>query len=173
MCPLSIIRCALSPFVHVFTLQGVFFSLSNVCTLSIVSTVCTVHCALCPLVQVFIACFVFSLSCVSVVCVMCSGIQVVVVCVFPSCAVCPGVFLCVFRMLFCYCMCVCAACEKQSFFPLQEIYIKKCIFLKNNYCFSCVYGKKAVPLQCENEGDAPLSKRARIRHKSQHIQIVL
>lgn len=62
MCQLSIIRCALFPFVHVFTLLGVFFSLS---------TVCTVHCALCPGVYVAMCshCFVFSLSCVSVVCV--------------------------------------------------------------------------------------------------------
>lgn len=44
MCPLSIIRCALSPFVHVFTLPGVYVAMCS-------------HC------------FVFSLSCVSVVCV--------------------------------------------------------------------------------------------------------
>lgn len=85
MCQLSIIRCALFPFVHVFTLLGVFFSLSNVCTLSIVCTVCAVHCvqvSRCPGVYVAMCshCFVFSLSCVSVVCVMYSGVQVVVVC---------------------------------------------------------------------------------------------
>ena len=107
----------------------------------------------CPGVYVAMCyhCFVFSLSCVSVVCVMCSGVQVVVVCCdsvegvvcvlhVVLCGLCPP------DVLFCYCMCACAACKKRGFFSLQEIYIKKCIFLKNNRCFSCVYEKKAVPL---------------------------
>lgn len=132
------VRCALSPLfvsslVHVSV--HVFISLSCVIFPCPMCAPCP-SCPLCALCTVStcsgIHCFVFSLCCVSVVCVMCSGVQVVVVC----CDSVEGV-VCVLHVVivcsgccFCYCMCVCAACEKRSFFPLQEIYIKKCIFFE-------------------------------------------
>ena len=104
-------------------------------------------CPSCPLVQVFIALLWFSLSCVSVVCVMYSGVQGVVVCCdsvegvvcvlhVVLCGLCPP------ELLFCYCMCACAACEKRGFHPAKNIYKKSAIFLKIIVVFLAYMKKK-------------------------------
>ena len=141
LCVSSLVHVSVRVFI---SLSCVFFSLSTVSTLSTLSIVCTV--SRCP--GVYVALCFRCLVCLLDVC----PVMILFLCVCcvlwfrGGCWLCAARCYCVFRMLFCYCMCVCAACEKRGFSPLQEIYIKKCIFLKNNYCFSCVYEKKAVPL---------------------------
>ena len=77
MCFLLCVSSPVHVSVRVFiSLSCVFFSLSNVSTLSTLSIVSTVHCV--PLFRYSLHCFVFSLSCVCCVCVMCSGVQDVV-----------------------------------------------------------------------------------------------
>ena len=120
------------------------------CALCTVSTCPGVHVAMCS------HCFVFSLCCVSVVCVMCSGVQVVVVCcvlcshrvqcvgvVIPwrVSVVCCMLLLCVQDVVL-YCMCVCAACKKRGFHPAKNIYKKSAFFLKIIVVFLAYMKKK-------------------------------
>ena len=88
-------------FISCFYIYISFFSFIYI-SLSIVSTVCAVHCfhlSRCPGVYVAMCshCFVFSLSCVSVGCVSCH--DPVLVCVL--CVVIPWRVLCVCCMLLC------------------------------------------------------------------------
>ena len=140
------------------------------CFLFLVHRVHCVHCALCPLVQVFISLlcvFLFLFLCVCCVCNVfrCSGCC----CVLCSHRVqCVGVVIswegvgCVLHVVIvcsgCYFVIVCVHVQhvkSGAFSECKKYREKSAFFLKNNYCFSCVYEKKAVPLQCENEGVTP------------------
>ena len=122
-------------------------ALCALCALCTVSTCPGVLIALCfpCLVCLLCVCNVFRCSGYCCVCshrVQCVGVVISwegVVCVLHVVMWCSGCCFVIVR--------ACVQRVKSGVFTPQEyIYKKSAFFLKNNCCFSCVYGKKAVPL---------------------------